>query len=99
MVELQIVILAVAGSSPVGHPETPCAVASAKQGTGRGTRAAKERSVITPTLHSRVIVNKAADFWPRIANDESLKNCGDLAKLLAGCEIIAAVDDLELLAA
>jgi hypothetical protein len=38
-------------------------------------------------------------FWQQIVNDESLVNCDDLAKLLAGCEIIVALDDLDLLAA
>jgi hypothetical protein len=38
-------------------------------------------------------------FWQQIVNDESLKNADDLAKLLAGCEIIVALDDLDLLAA
>ncbi|MDQ6810055.1 MAG: hypothetical protein M3Z64_11630 [Verrucomicrobiota bacterium] len=38
-------------------------------------------------------------FWQRIANDESLANCDSLEKLVTGCEIIAALDDLELLAA
>jgi len=38
-------------------------------------------------------------FWRRIANDESLATCGALEKLVTGCEIIAALDDLDLLAA
>ena len=39
------------------------------------------------------------NFWQRIANDDSLVNCDSLEKLVTGCEIIAALDDLELLAA
>ena len=39
------------------------------------------------------------NFWQQIANDEALRDLHPLEKLLAGCEIIAAVDDLDLLAA
>jgi hypothetical protein len=39
------------------------------------------------------------DFWERIINDESLADCNDLEKLLIGCELIAAVDRVELLLA
>ena len=38
-------------------------------------------------------------FWERIINDEDLRGCSDLEKLLAGCEIIAALDARDLLAA
>jgi hypothetical protein len=41
----------------------------------------------------------AANFWLRILNDEELGHCGDLQKLLVGCEIIAALDAVDLLAA
>jgi len=41
----------------------------------------------------------AADFWIRILNDEELRHCDNLQKLLAGCEIIAALDGVDLLAA
>jgi hypothetical protein len=64
-----------------------------------GTRAAKQASVINPTLHSTSTENIAVAFWQRILNDGALQNCDALEKLVAGCEIIAAVDDLELLAA
>jgi hypothetical protein len=40
-----------------------------------------------------------SDFWPRILNDEQLCNCDNLQKLLVGCEIIAALDGVDLLAA
>ena len=40
-----------------------------------------------------------APFWQRILNDEALAECDNLEKLIAGCEIIAALDDFELLAA
>ena len=38
-------------------------------------------------------------FWERILNDDQLNGCNDLEKLLAGCEIIAALDGQDLLAA
>jgi hypothetical protein len=41
----------------------------------------------------------APNFWERILNDEQLRDCNDLEKLLAGCELIAAVDRVELLLA
>jgi hypothetical protein len=41
----------------------------------------------------------AADFWLRILRDEQLRHCDNLQKLLVGCEIIAALDSVELLAA
>jgi len=39
------------------------------------------------------------DFWRRILRDEELRNCDNLQKLLVGCEIIAALDGVDLLAA
>jgi hypothetical protein len=39
------------------------------------------------------------NFWERILNDDQLQNCNDLEKLLVGCEIIAALDGVDLLAA
>ena len=38
-------------------------------------------------------------FWQRIVEDEDLAICNPLEKLLVGCEVIAALDDAELLAA
>ena len=55
--------------------------------------------VINPTLLTNSTETSSIAFWQRILNDGALENCADLEKLLAGCEIIAAVDDLELLAA
>lgn len=43
--------------------------------------------------------NLGADFWLRLLNDETLQDCDDLEKLLIGCELIVAVDAVELLAA
>ena len=57
-------------------------------------------SVINPTQFTDVAGNNTGvNFWQRILNDGALEDCGALEKLLAGCEIIAAVDDLDLLAA
>ncbi len=36
-------------------------------------------------------------FWQQLLGDASLRDCGDLEKLVTGCEIIAALDDLALL--
>jgi hypothetical protein len=41
----------------------------------------------------------ASDFWLRILRDEELRDCDNLQKLLVGCEIIAALDGVDLLAA
>jgi hypothetical protein len=41
----------------------------------------------------------APGFWERIINDEALNHCDSLEKLLAGCELIAAVDHVDLLLA
>ncbi|HVF71818.1 MAG TPA: hypothetical protein VM940_09425 [Chthoniobacterales bacterium] len=40
-----------------------------------------------------------SDFWLRLLTDKALRDCDDLAKLLIGCEIIAAFDEQDLLAA
>ena len=57
--------------------------------------------VMTPPspLTSLQSENRSPAFWERIVNDESLTNCNNLEKLIAGCEIIVALDDLDLLAA
>jgi hypothetical protein len=39
------------------------------------------------------------DFWLRILRNEELRHCNNLQKLLVGCEIIAALDGVDLLAA
>jgi hypothetical protein len=41
----------------------------------------------------------SGDFWLRLLNDEQLRNFGDLEKLVLGCEIIAALDMEDLMAA
>ena len=40
-----------------------------------------------------------ATFWRRILNDRALQDCADLEKILIGCEMIVALDELDLLAA
>ena len=40
-----------------------------------------------------------ANFWERIINDEQLCDCSALEKLLIGCELIATLDEIELLQA
>jgi hypothetical protein len=39
------------------------------------------------------------NFWERILSHEELRGCDDLEKLLVGCEIIALLDEIGLLAA
>ena len=41
----------------------------------------------------------ALSFWQRLLNEEELQDCEPLEKLLVGCEIIAALDGVDLLAA
>jgi hypothetical protein len=41
----------------------------------------------------------APDFWSHILNNEELQNSDNLEKLVVGCEIIAALDAVDLLAA
>ena len=57
--------------------------------------------VINPALPAidSAARNSAASFWQRILNDGALRDCADLEKILIGCEVIAALDDLDLLAA
>jgi hypothetical protein len=104
MVELQIVILAVAGSSPVGHPSTfsflfaigDCS--DAKVLLARSVL--KEQAMLNPAvIDCAKSKSPASDFWLRLVNDEQLRDCDDLEKLLIGCEIIAALDAVDLLAA
>lgn len=40
---------------------------------------------------------KSLSFWERFAQKEELQGCEALEKLLAGCEIIAALDSVDLL--
>ena len=101
MVELQIVILAVAGSSPVGHPTSRVSFPQRPQTAFSFMARAvlNENGVKTLPAEPEAICESGTDFWQRLLNDSSLQGYDDLEKLLAGCEIIAALDDLGLLAA
>jgi len=39
------------------------------------------------------------NFWRRILEDRALRDLDNLAKLIIGCEIIVALDDVSLLGA
>jgi len=60
----------------------------------------KKRDMLNPAvIESSATRRVAEDFWFRILTDKELSDCDDLQKLLVGCEIIAALDAVELLAA
>lgn len=67
----------------------------------RGMHGAKEASMLIPgtLFESNKTVLRATDYWLCILGDEQLDNCDNLEKLIVGCEIIAALDDINLLAA
>lgn len=50
-------------------------------------------------IESKATSSLTENFWFRILRDEKLRDCNDLEKLLVGCELIAALDSAELLAA
>lgn len=52
-------------------------------------------AIVEPTKSNLI----SGDFWLRLLNDEQLSAFGDLEKLVIGCEIIAALDSVDLLAA
>jgi hypothetical protein len=41
----------------------------------------------------------SSNFWSHLLNNEELRSFDDLEKLLVGCEIIAALDAVDLIAA
>ena len=55
--------------------------------------------IATPEFSHQGNAEKVIPFWERILEEEELRDCAPLEKLLAGCEIIAALDGIELLAA
>jgi len=61
----------------------------------------KKLDVLNPALviESRKRNSPADNFWLRIVTHEELRDCDDLQKLVIGCEIIAALDAVDLLAA
>ena len=52
--------------------------------------------MITPSLN---LSTATTDFWNRVLSNNSLREYENLEKLLVGCELIAVLDDLDLLAA
>jgi hypothetical protein len=62
----------------------------------RCLRGAMLNPAIVEPARSNVI---SGDFWLRLLNDEQLNDCDDLEKLVIGCEIIAALDMVDLIAA
>ena len=73
--------------------------AEARRGR-RGTSVAYEAGMLLPALliESNDTRIRGTDFWQCIFRDEQLRHCDNLEKLLAGCEIIAALDGVDLLA-
>jgi hypothetical protein len=63
----------------------------------RGIAAARQERVIHSTVPPHSTDSSDNHFWLRILRDDSLQGCAELEKILAGCEIIAALDDLDLL--
>jgi hypothetical protein len=63
-------------------------------------RCLKDGSMLNPAVvdfpHPKA---SRADFWLHLVNDEALQDCDDLEKLVIGCELIAALDAVALLAA
>ena len=43
--------------------------------------------------------NIPENFWESILRDEQMCHCSNLEKILAGCEIIAALDEIDVLRA
>jgi hypothetical protein len=50
-------------------------------------------------IESKTTSSLTENFWFRILRDEKLRACDNLEKLLVGCELIAAFDSADLLAA
>jgi hypothetical protein len=66
---------------------------------GGGMCAAKGCFMINPAVGPMTPSELSEGFWLRLFNDESLRGCDDLEKIVIGCELIAALDAVELLAA
>jgi hypothetical protein len=52
-------------------------------------------AVVEPTKSSEL----PKGFWLRLFNREELRDYADLEKIVIGCELIAALDSVDLLAA
>lgn len=61
--------------------------------------AKEEGMTSTPQFNVATEPAKIVSFWERLLNEEELRDRAPLEKLLAGCEIIAALDGVDLLAA
>jgi len=59
----------------------------------------KDETMLNPAIVEPAKSNISGDFWLRLLNDEELSTLDDLEKLVIGCEIIAALDTADLLAA
>lgn len=61
----------------------------------------KKSAMLIPAsfIESNKIKPRRTDFWLRLLQDEDLRDCDNLQKLLVGCEIIVALDGVDLLAA
>ncbi len=55
--------------------------------------------ILTPDFSRGSEASDALSFWQRLLNEEELQSCQPLEKILVGCEIIAALDGVDLLAA
>jgi hypothetical protein len=65
---------------------------------GTGTVAAEQsRMVLNTDDFGADEHRQALSFWQQIATEEELQGCNALEKLLVGCEIIAALDGVDLL--
>ncbi|MGI8430988.1 MAG: hypothetical protein ACR2MW_01680 [Chthoniobacterales bacterium] len=53
----------------------------------------------SPDSHESSANKKMISFWERLLSEQELQDCAPLEKLLVGCELIAALDGVELLAA
>src|ERR1017187_2664540 len=103
MVELQIVVLVVAGSSPVGHPFSILRFGIADLGSVpvHGMVGAKYQFMI-PTadfLDPSELRSAPAALRKRILNGEELCELDNLEKLRAGCDITLGRDARDLIAA
>lgn len=57
------------------------------------------RMIISADFSRDETPTSTSSFWQRILDQEELRQCDSLEKLLVGCEIIAALDTVNLLAA
>ncbi len=55
--------------------------------------------ILTPDFQRDPAAPTPLSFWQRLLEEEELQSCDPLEKLLVGCEIIAALDGVDLLAA